>query len=65
MKQSKSNDAVRKELEDIRTKLLESHTPEEVQLMKLKFDALKGLRLDDGHDHDLDTDSHHDHEHTY
>jgi len=56
---------MKKTVEDLRALLLNTHTQEELQALKLKIDALEGLRrLSDGSDHDVDEGNQHHHDHT-
>jgi hypothetical protein len=53
-------------LEDLRKRLLETHSPEELQAMKVKVDALESVeRMMNTSNHDDDTDEvgHHHHDH--
>jgi hypothetical protein len=61
-----ANEDRRRWLEDLRKRLLETHSPEELQAMKVKVDALESVeRMMNTSNHDDDTDEvgHHHHDH--
>jgi hypothetical protein len=65
MSNETANSEHKKQIQEIRSRLTEDLSTEELQKLKLNVDSLQGLvALDDGHDHDVDTEGHHDHEHS-
>ncbi len=60
-------DETRKWLDDLRKRLMETHSPEELEAMKVKVDVLESMMRmlgDSMHDDDTDEEGHHHHEHT-
>jgi hypothetical protein len=56
---------IRKQLDDLRKRLIETHSPEQLQSMKVKVDVLESMMrmADSMHDDDTDEEGHHHHVH--
>jgi hypothetical protein len=61
-------DETKKWLDDLRKRLMETHSPEELEAMKVKVDTLESMMRMVGensmHDDDTDEEGHHHHEHS-
>jgi hypothetical protein len=52
------------QLDALHKQLMETHSPEELQKMKIKVDVLESMmRMGGQHDDDTDEEGHHHHEH--
>jgi hypothetical protein len=67
MNNDQMKDETRKWLDGLRKRLMETHSPEELEAMKVKVDVLESMMRmlgDSMHGDDTDEEGHHHHEHT-